>query len=162
MAPDAIGPVLAPIDDCGRSSQNRTMEAATNTAAQRRTLILRTIYALCLLGATYNHWAVIVQHGFLWDYGGVSRASATFWTALAFLDPAAVILLFARPKVGVAATAAIIITDVIHNVWILAGAFPPPVQTLTDAPQVMAQIAFMTFVIITAPFAWNASRRPDG
>ncbi|WP_375285589.1 hypothetical protein [Sphingomonas sp.] len=67
---------------------------------QRRSLLLRTIYALCLLGATYNHWVVIYQHGFEWDYGGVSRASATFWTALAFLDPAAVVLLFVKPRAG--------------------------------------------------------------
>jgi hypothetical protein len=40
---------------------------------------------------------------------------------LAVFDPAAAILLFKRPNAGVAATAAIIVVDVIHNVWIQVG-----------------------------------------
>ncbi|WP_206241039.1 hypothetical protein [Novosphingobium terrae] len=119
---------------------------------------MRAIYALCLTGATCNHWAAIVQHGFLWDYGGLPRASATFWTMLAVIDPAAAVLLFKRPNMGVAATATIIIVDVIHNMWIMARYFPPLLQRLAETPQVIAQIAFMIFVAITAPFAW----RPKG
>ncbi len=68
---------------------------------KRRSLVLRMVYALCLLGASYNHWAAIYQHGIHWDYGGFPTASALFWTTLAFLDPAAVVLLFARPNIGV-------------------------------------------------------------
>lgn len=117
--------------------------------------MLRTVYALCLLGATYNHWAMIFQHGLLWDYGGFPKASTIFWTVLAFVDPATVILLFLRPNVGVIATAAIIIVDVTHNVWIQARYFPPLLQTLADSPQVIEQIAFMVFVILTARFAWS-------
>jgi hypothetical protein len=116
---------------------------------------LRTIYALCLTGATYNHWATILQHGFFWDHGGFPKASTTFWTTLAVLDPIAVILLFTRPNAGVAATAAIIAADVIHNVWIEALYFPPLLHALANAPQVIEQIAFMIFVLITAPLAWS-------
>ena len=134
------------------------MEGTHNSAAQRRSLVLRLVYAICLLGATYNHWANIFQHGFLWDHGGFPRASTLFWTMLAALDPIAAILLFTRPNAGVAATAAIIIADVIHNVWIEARYFPPLLHGLADAPQVIEQIAFMMFVTITAPLAWM--RRP--
>ena len=126
------------------------------SVAQRRSLVLRTIYALCLLGATYNHWAAIVQHGFLWNPGGFPRASIFFWAMLAVFDPTAAILLFKRPNAGVAATAAIIVVDVIHNVWIQARYFPPLLQALTDAPQVIEQIVFMVFVVTTAPFAWTS------
>lgn len=134
------------------------VEAAKGGVSNRRSLVLRTVYALCLLGATYNHAATIFQHGLFWDYGGVPRASAAFWTMLAVLDPAAVVLLFVRPNAGVAATAAIIIVDVIHNLWIGARYFPSLLDGLAH-PQVIAQIVFMLFVVVTAPFAWITSKR---
>ena len=74
---------------------------------------------------------------------------------LAFIDPAAVILLFVRPNAGVAATSAIIVTNVIHNVWIQARYFPPLLQALAASPQVVEQIAFMVFVVATGPLAWS-------
>lgn len=138
------------------------MVKANDGVAQRRSFVLRMIYALCLLGATYNHWAEVFQHGLFWDHGGFPRASATFWTTLAVLDPTAVTLVFWRPNVGVAATAAIIVADVVHNVWIEAHYFPPLFHGLAEAPQVIEQIAFMVFVLITAPLAWNASRQAVG
>ena len=120
-----------------------------------RSSVLRMIYALCLLAATYTHWSEIFQHGLLWDRGGFPKASTTFWTSLAFLDPMAVVLLFARPNAGVAATTVIIITDVIHNLWIEARYFPPLLHGLAGAPQVIEQICFMVFVVTTAPLAWG-------
>jgi hypothetical protein len=134
-------------------------EVAHNGAARRRSFTLRAIYALCLLGATYNHVAAILQHGIFWDYGGFPRTSTTFWTSLAVLDPAAVVLLFLRPNAGVTATIGIIIVDVIHNVWITARYFPPLLHGLTSSPHVIEQIVFMGFVVITAPFAWTTTRR---
>ena len=132
------------------------MSHARDSKRGRRSLVLRGIYALCLLGATYNHWSTIYHHGFDWDYDGFPRANATFWTTLAFIDPAAVVLLFVRPNLGVAATTAIIVVDVIHNVWIQAHYFPPLLQALTASPQVIEQIAFMVFVMATCPFAWRS------
>ena len=123
--------------------------------------MLRIIYAVCLVGATCNHLAAIFQHGLWWDHGGFPKASTTFWTILAALDPAATILLFKRPNVGVMATAAIIIADVIHNVWIQARYFPPLLHALRDAPHVVEQIAFMIFVLVTAPLAWTRVHSPD-
>ena len=66
-------------------------------AANGGSLVLRTVYALCLLGATYNHATAIVQYGLFWDHGGIPIASTVFWTTLVVIDPAAIILLFARP-----------------------------------------------------------------
>lgn len=127
--------------------------------AGRAGLVLRTIYALCLLGATGNHLAAIARHGLLWDYGGLPRASATFWTMLTVLDPAAAILLFRRPNPGIVATAAIIVADVGHNLWIEARYFPPLLHALAGEPRLVEQIAFMVFVAATAPFAWEPPRR---
>lgn len=115
---------------------------------------MRVIYALCLLGATWNHWTAICLHGIFWDYGGLPKASTTFWTMLALIDPVAVILLFWKPNIGVAATAFIIVVDVIHNVWITARYFPPLLQWSAGRWQIIAQIAFLIFVATTAAFAW--------
>lgn len=122
----------------------------------RSGLILRVVYALCLLGATYNHWVIIVRHGLLWDYNGLPVVSVLFWTSLAFLDPAAVVLLFLRPRAGVAATIAIIVVDVIHNLWIVARYYPPVMRSLLETPGVIAQIVFMVFVLGTARVAMHS------
>ncbi|MDQ1159027.1 hypothetical protein QE385_003354 [Sphingomonas sp. SORGH_AS 950] len=147
------------VDDRNPTNQGRAMPRPPDAKASRRSLILRTIYVLCLLGATYNHWYAIYYHGLHWDYGGFPKGSATFWTALAFFDPAAVILLFARPNVGVGMTVCIIVMDVIHNVWIQAHYFPPLLQALAQSPMVIEQIIFMLFVLLTSPFAWTMKRQ---
>jgi hypothetical protein len=123
--------------------------------AEHRRLGLRTIYALCLLGATYNHAAMLARHGILWDYGGMPKASAIFWTALTVIDPAAAVLLFTRPNAGVIVTAVIIIADVIHNLWITARYFPPMLHGVAQSPAMIEQIIFMIFVLATAKFAWR-------
>ena len=114
---------------------------------------LRAIYALCLAGATYNHLSTFLKHGLFWDYGGVPPASAAFWTALTVVDPVAIVLLFVTPNVGVSATAAIIIADVIHNVWITQRQYPSLLFGLRQSPAVVEQIGFMIFVMATAPWA---------
>jgi hypothetical protein len=126
-----------------------------NLNAEQRRLGLRSIYAVCLLGATYNHASMLARHGILWDYGGVPQASAIFWTALTVIDPAAVVLLFIRPNAGVVATAVIIVADVIHNLWITAHYFPPMLHGVADSPAMIEQIVFMIFVLATAKFAWR-------
>jgi hypothetical protein len=123
--------------------------------AEHRRLGLRTIYALCLLGATYNHAAMLARHGILWDYGGMPKASAIFWTTLTVIDPAAAVLLFTRPNAGVIVTAIIIIADVIHNLWITARYFPPMLHGVAQSPAMIEQIIFMIFVLATAKFAWR-------
>lgn len=135
------------------------MAEASDSKADRSSLILRAIYAFCLIDATYNHWAAIFQHGFFWDYGGFSRTRSAFWTALAFLDPATAILLFIRPKAGIAATIAIIVTDVIHNLSVQAHHSPSLFQSMASSPHMVEQIAFMMFVLTTSPFAWKARSR---
>jgi hypothetical protein len=122
----------------------------------QRGLVVRCIYAACLLGATYNHLVIVARHGLLWDYGGVGWLSAAFWTSLTFFDPLAVALLFARPRAGIVATGIIIITDVAHNLWI-AARFAPAGKLLAFIaadPFMISQIAFLLFVGATARLAW--------
>lgn len=124
----------------------------TRPGKQRLGAIVRATYALCLAGATLIHWRIVYDHGLFWDYGGVPIASAAFWTALSFLDPAAVVLLFVRPRWGVVLTGAIIVTDVIHNLWILMRSDPSAL-----VPRLFAQAAFMVFVLLTARLAFTSA-----
>jgi hypothetical protein len=82
-----------------------------NTAS----IIIRTLYALCMAGAAFNHARIVADHGLTWQYGGVHPLLALFWTALTFIDPLAVVLLIVRPRAGLLLTAAIIGIDVIVN-----------------------------------------------
>lgn len=112
-------------------------------------LILRCIYALCLLGATYNHATIVLAHGLFWDYGGAPWFTCTYWTLLTFLDPLAAVLLFARPRAGLALTVAIITSDVIHNAWISWH-----YQVGLNA-MFLSQVAFLLFVWVTVGAAWR-------
>jgi hypothetical protein len=115
---------------------------------------LRSIYALCLAGATFNHARIIAAHGWGWDYGGVSRASALYWTALTFLDPLTVVLLFARPRWGLTLTVAIMVTDVAHNgglTLLYGGGWR---GWLADENLVL-QSVFLVFVLASVRVAWR-------
>jgi hypothetical protein len=122
--------------------------------------IVRSIYAACLLGATVNHALTVVKHGLFWDYGGVPVASAAFWTSLTFLDPLAAILCLTRANAGVSAALAIIVIDVVHNLWMTARYASPQgfVTAVVTNPFVVSQIVFMLFVVVTARVAWKPGR----
>ena len=83
--------------------------------SRNASLVLRAIYAICLLGATCTHVAMLWQHGVLWDYGGAHLPTRIYWTSHTVLDPLAALLLFVRPRVGLILTALIIVSDVLHN-----------------------------------------------
>ena len=78
------------------------------------------------------------------------------------LDPLAALLLFIRPRIGVAATIAIITSDVVHNLWFVAGhranrALP---HAIVDDPFLLSRIAFLVFVGLTARLASPDADRP--
>ena len=120
-----------------------------------RGLALRIVYAACLIVATGNHMLVLIRHGLFWDYGGVPVASAAFWTLLTLIDPIAAIQLFVRPNIGVAMTAAIIVADVAHNLWIRALYAPPGADfaAMFGNPFILCQVAFLVFVVATMRYA---------
>jgi hypothetical protein len=116
----------------------------------------RLIWALCLAVGTCTHVASLIYG---WN-DRVPAPSAVFWNALTVLDPLAAVLLFLRPRMGVALTLAIMLSDVAHNVWAI-GAFG------AIAWPVVVQAAFLVFVLATArliwrdaPGVWGPAQRP--
>ncbi len=122
----------------------------------RVSLAIRTLFALCLLGATANHVSVRVQHGWLWDYGyggAASSFSKAYWNALTLLDPLAAALLFLRPRAGVWLTLLIIASDVLHNTWYVAA------HDQWSAPFYLAQVGFLILVLCLAPVSLRGVHR---
>lgn len=116
----------------------------------RAPVVIRTLFAVCLLAATFNHARAILLHGVLWDYGygnRISMFSRLYWAALTILDPLAAVLLFIKPRAGIGLTIAIIVSDVIHNTYYVAASD----QWL--APFYLAQVGFLVIVLGLAPVA---------
>ena len=122
---------------------------------ERGSIVVRSIWAACLLIAGLNHVRVLVEHGLFWDYGGLHPMSSAYLTALTILDPMVAALLLIKPRVGVLATIVLILTNVIHNLATIAH-FAPPGEFVARAshPIILSQIAFMLFVAVTARVAW--------
>jgi hypothetical protein len=121
---------------------------------RRASIVIRTLFGLCLLAATFNHARAILQHGLLWDYGlgnKLAVASKVFWGALTILDPLAVLLLIAKPRAGIWLTVGIIVSDVMHNTYYVA------VSDQWHAPFFLAQVGFLAAVSGLAPIALRAS-----
>jgi hypothetical protein len=72
------------------------------------------------------------------------------------LDPLAALLLFVHPRLGVPVTAALIASNVVHNLVTTARSMPGrgALAVATSSPELMSQIAFLIFVAATARFAW--------
>ena len=123
---------------------------------RRGSLIVRCLWAACLLIGGANHARTLLRHGLFWDYGGVAWASAAYWSSLTILDPIAAALLFARPKIGILSTVALIVTNVVHNLA-LSAHYAPEGEFLIRAsnPFILSQIGFMLFVGATARIAWK-------
>ncbi|MBA2467156.1 MAG: hypothetical protein H0V46_06070 [Sphingomonas sp.] len=115
-----------------------------------------------MAGAAVNHVRAVLAHG--WLPAHLPPLSALYWSSLTFLDPLAVALLFLRPRIGIALTAAIIVSNVAHNLWFVA-AFPLRgsfAEDVTSSGFMMSQIAFLLFVALTAPLAWRErGARPE-
>ena len=125
-----------------------------------RSLIIRSVYAACLAGATVNHVRSVLAQGWLPEH--LPWPTAAYWSSLTLLDPLAALLLFIRPRIGVAATIAIITSDVVHNVWFVAGhranrALP---DAIVDDPFLLSQIAFLVLVGLAARLASPDADRP--
>jgi hypothetical protein len=125
---------------------------------ERASIIVRSIWAACLLVAGLNHARLLVQHGLFFDYGGLNSISAIYQTSLTLLDPLAAALLFIRPKHGIVATMVLIITNVMHNLATIAH-LAPEGEFLARAshPITLSQCGFMLFVLATARIAWRGA-----
>ena len=130
---------------------------ARHSMMERRSRIIRITWAACLLLAALNHARILAQHGLSWDYGGVGAASTFYWSVLTIVDPIAAALLIIRPTVGIPLTVALITTNGAHNLAITA-MFSGEGEFLSRAVSswaIISQVAFMLFVMGTAPPAWR-------
>ncbi len=132
---------------------------------ERRSLIVRSIWAACLLVAGANHARILLRHGLFWDYGGVAWPSAVYLSSLTIVDPLVAALLFVRPRLGIVSTIVLIVTNVIHNLASVAY-YAPEGEFLTRAshPIMLSQLGFMLFVAATARIAWKgleSEKRPQ-
>lgn len=128
---------------------------------QRPGYWIRIVYALCLAGATVNHVRAVLAHGWLPEH--LPRATALFWSSLTIFDPLAVVLLFLRPRLGIALTALIIVSDVAHNLWFVAR-YPVRQTFLEDVVSsafLISQLAFLLFVAVTVPLAMRNVGKAD-
>jgi hypothetical protein len=121
-------------------------------------LLVRGIWAACLVVAGLNHARLLVQHGLLWDYGGLHPISVFYVTSLTLLDPMVAALLFVRPRPGMIATIILIVTNVVHNLATIAH-FSPTGAFITRVsnPITLSQVVFMLFVVATARIAWRGA-----
>ena len=125
----------------------------------RAGLLIRGAYALCLLAATGTHVVPLLQHGIFWDYGGVGRFAAAFWTSLAVADPVAAACLFVAPRVGLALASGIIGLDVLHNAIVFSDVLlHPSTRHLWTYIAFGLQAAFLLFVIATVRIPWQATK----
>ena len=120
----------------------------------RAPLTLRIVYAACLVGATCVHVATHVQYGvFLGALAGYGYSPITrfFWSLLTLLDPLAALLMFIRPRAGLALAGCVVICDVAHNSWIL--------HHFARAPDAAywTQVAFLLFLAATIGIAWRGT-----
>lgn len=129
---------------------------------QRSSLIIRSIWAICLLIGGANHARILLQHGLGWDYGGVGAGSALYWSSLTLIDPLVAALLFLRPKAGIIVAVILITTNVIHNVMVRHIPANEILTYVQSSPNIIAQIAFMLFVIATAQMAWKGVDNAGG
>jgi len=152
LPPPISGSTMAP------GAQATTMRIRAN----RSGLLIRSVYALCLLGATCTHAIVLIQHGIFWNYGGVGWESTVFWTSLVIADPVAAVCLFVWPRVGLVLTSGIIGLDVLHNGIVFSDVLlQPSARHLWTYIPFGLQLAFLLFVIATVRAAW-AQAPKDG
>lgn len=116
---------------------------------------IRIIYAVCLGAGTVTHAATLWTCGLLCTYGGVPLITRTFWTSLTFLDPLAATLLFVRPRLGLASTLVIMLSDVANNTLIWTSHRSPGLAfNGVNQFAYACQLAFLIFVLSTVRLAW--------
>jgi hypothetical protein len=115
--------------------------------------VLRSIYALCLLAGASTHVWTVITYGLFWDYGGALLFTQVYWTSLTVLDPLAVALLFLKPRAGLLLTLAIIVSDVVHNTWLMQR---NPASQWFNWMYVL-QVLFLVFVLLTFAPAWRGT-----
>lgn len=123
------------------------------SAYPRPVQLIFLLYSIGFLAGTYTHIKDVVANGFL--ASPVPLAIGLFWNVLTVLDPFTVLLLWWRPKTGIALAAAIMVVDVSVNTGTyLAGYFRPPTPHMVPL-SLFEQALFGLFVLLTAPVVYQ-------
>jgi hypothetical protein len=110
-------------------------------------------YALCFMVAGLGHVADIWSEGWM-PYVEAPDALNFYWTSLAAADFSAVVLLLARPRVGLALAILIMVSDVLINsyatyaIHVLAPDWPLQLQSL-----------FLGLVLGGTPYLWKKTSK---
>jgi uncharacterized membrane protein len=116
-----------------------------------RSLLL--FVSLCMAAGGLTHWADIVRGG-LFPYHWMPLAYNVFWTSLAVLDFAAVLLLWTHRKAGALLILVIMVADVAANSYAVYGL---KMQFQSFAP-LQAQSIFLGFVVGSFALLWRRQR----
>ena len=85
----------------------------------RKAAAIRLVYVFCLAIGTYTHGSILARNGLRWDYGGKPIGTVLFWSALTILDRLVAILLLLQPRPGICLLMALMLSDVLHNTWVI-------------------------------------------
>lgn len=100
------------------------------------------------------HARDIAAGGWL-PYRSAPMALNLYWTSLAVLDPATVILLLRRPRTGLYLALAVMISDVAVNSWAALTVF----QDRFWMPALWLHIAFLALIVGCLPWLYSALER---
>jgi hypothetical protein len=114
---------------------------------QARLIMIGWIFGF-LVGTT-THTLDILTGGTA-VYAAFPLGVRIFWISLVLLDPAVVLLLLLRQRVGVVSGVLVMVSDLVVNLAVALGIGGLSIFGL------VSQIAFGLFVIVTAPFLWRA------
>ena len=121
----------------------------------RERTILFLIYSVGFLGGTYNHVVGVIRYG-LFTVRTAPLGFTIYWDLLTLLDPLAVLLLWPKPRMGIALAVGIMISDISINSYAYsAGYFG--VKPMADMVPLalLLQSVFGTFIFATAPLAYK-------
>ncbi|MEM6689608.1 MAG: hypothetical protein AAF664_09290 [Planctomycetota bacterium] len=114
------------------------------------------VYAVCFVGGSLNHARDIWVNG-IFPHSSRPVFCHVFWTLLTFIDPIVPVLFWLRwIKTGVTLAATIMLLDVGINTWYSISYRESIYSGNVD---LIAQTAFLAFVLGTCPVIWAASSR---
>jgi hypothetical protein len=105
---------------------------------------------------TLVHTIDIARGGWL-PYRYAPFGANLFWSLLAILDPAVVVLLICRRRLGLALAVTIMVPDVAVNSYM---AYALPIDKLPRFLALQLPTLFCGFVLGSVAFLWRASSRP--
>lgn len=119
---------------------------------------IAVIYAICLVGAGFNHARDLWLGGWL-PYRHAPTPMNVYWTSLTALDPLAAWLLFRRTRIGLLLTAGIIVSDVAVNSYAIYGL---EYSGWLAYGSLQSQTLFLGFVAGSLPYLWRRLPRIAG